>query len=434
MEREPMYRLLFLLVLLGQSAFCQEVTTLANVRANGDVTVAANGDVYVADFGNPSLANGSTVVRITPDGQSSVFASNLPNAPAGVHFDSQGNLIQASFAGGAVNSIAPDGTVTFLGGTNGPVGVAVDDNDDIFIAACNRNVIVQLANGFFGTFATSSLFSCPNGITIGHDGALYVVNFSNPNVLRVGLDGSVSIFATTPGSGNGHIEFGNNSYYLTGRTTHTIYALDTSGNVSVVVGTGVDGNADGPADVATISRPNGIGISPDGRFLYIAGNSNFSAATIAIRKIDLGIQGEVFAINTGISGAWANPDTLGQGFLVNVFETVDGPQMFIAWFTYDTSMPPANETDGFGSSQHRWFTAQGPITDDQAEMTLFLTSGGIFDDPTTPATEAVGTLTMSFSSCTEGQVSYTFDADGRSNETLITRVTPDELCETLVGM
>jgi hypothetical protein len=84
-----MFRFSVLLTLVSQAVSGQVVTTLANVRANGDVTVAANGDVYVADFGNPSLSNGTTVVRITADGQSSVFASGLPNAPAGVHFDSR---------------------------------------------------------------------------------------------------------------------------------------------------------------------------------------------------------------------------------------------------------------------------------------------------------------------------------------------------------
>ncbi len=430
-----MVRLFLVLILISQTVTGQEVTTLAHVRANGDVTVAANGDVYVADFGNPNRSDGTTVVRITPDGRSSVFASGLPFAPAGVDFDSLGNLIQASFAGDAVNSIAPDGRVTRLGVTDGPVGVVVDANDTIFVAACNQNRILQLqSNGVFKTVASSPLFNCPNGITPGHDGALYVVNHRNTNLLRVDSSGVVTVFATNPGTGNSHIEFANDTYYITGRNAHTVYGVDTGGVVSVVAGTGVDGLTDGPVDQATISRPNGIGVSPDGRFLYLAGTSNFTAPTLAIRRIDLRPNSQTFVINAGLTGSWANHDTLGQGFFIDVVSTSEPPVIAVAWFTYDVSAPAADETDGFGSKQHRWFTALGEIDGATAELTIFLNSGGIFDDPTATTSEVVGTMNIAFSSCTEGLLQYTFDTDERSNQIAISRITPAQMCESLSGL
>lgn len=408
----------------------QVVLTLASVRASGDVTVAPNGDVYIADFGSPSLSNGTTVVRITPDGTTSIFASGLPFAPAGVDFDSQGNLIVASFAGGVLNSIAPDGTVTRLAGANGPVGVVVDENDGIFVAGCNTNAILQLqSTGFLTIFANSALFACPNGITLGHDGAFYVVNFASANVLRVGRDGTVSTFATTPGTGNSHIEFANDTYYLTGRTTHTIYAIAIDGSVSVVAGTGVDGTMDGPATTATISRPNGLGVSPDGRFLYVAGTSNFAAPTLAIRRIDLFPEGQPFLINGGIAGAWLNPDTPGQGFFFDTVADDSDPQLFAAWFTFNNRPPPADETAGFGSSQQRWFTAQGSIRGDTAQLTVSRTSGGIFDDPSMTMTGSIGSMTITFVSCTEARVSYQFSG-GAMNEFDIVRLTPDQFCQS----
>jgi len=63
-----------------------------------------------------------------------------------------------------------------------------------------------------------------------------------------------------------------------------------------------------------------------------------------------------FEINPGLSGAWFNPDTSGQGWLIDVIERETGLEFFVAWFTYDVNPPAADEIDGFGSRQHRWFT------------------------------------------------------------------------------
>ena len=50
-----------------------EVSTFSFARANGDIFVADNGDVYINDFGRPSLGNGSTLVKVKPDGSAWFF-------------------------------------------------------------------------------------------------------------------------------------------------------------------------------------------------------------------------------------------------------------------------------------------------------------------------------------------------------------------------
>ena len=44
-----------------------------------------------------------------------------------------------------------------------------------------------------------------------------------------------------------------------------------------------------------------------------------------------------FRINPGLNGAWFNPVSSGQGFLIEVFPDIN--QVFLAWFTYDTTQP-----------------------------------------------------------------------------------------------
>jgi len=146
--------------------------------------------------------------------------------------------------------------------------------------------------------------------------------------------------------------------------------------------------------------------------------------------------GPLFTINAGLNDAWFNSVTNGQGFLITVFP--DRKEVFLAWFTYDTERPPEDVTAFLGEPGHRWLTAQGPYDGDTANLTIFVTEGGIFDAAvpvaeTDPAGD--GTLTLEFADCTEGLVNYEITSLGISGEIPIERITPDNvaLCETLAS-
>ncbi len=141
----------------------------------------------------------------------------------------------------------------------------------------------------------------------------------------------------------------------------------------------------------------------------------------------------VFQINPGLSGAWFNPETSGQGWLIDVIERETGLGFFVAWFTYDVNPPAADELDGFGSRQHRWFTASGDVSGDTAVLEIFLNSGGVFNDPRETMSESVGSLTIQFSDCTNAQLSFDFDAsDDNDGSVEIIRLSPDVFCQAIV--
>ncbi len=121
-------------------------------------------------------------------------------------------------------------------------------------------------------------------------------------------------------------------------------------------------------------------------------------------------------VNTGHSGAWYNPQTAGQGVLLDV-EPVNN-FLFLSWFTYtDDTMADRNE-------QH-WFTAQGNYSGDTAQLTVYETLGGLFDDPKAPSTAAVGTMELSFSDCANALVNYTIDSWGVAGSFPLTRAVPE---------
>ncbi len=136
-----------------------------------------------------------------------------------------------------------------------------------------------------------------------------------------------------------------------------------------------------------------------------------------------------FEINSGLSGTWFNELTPGQGWLIDVINSGDRQEVFVAWFTYDVNAPADDETAGFGSTQHRWFTASGSFSGDTASLTISRNSGGLFNDPTTTTVEAVGSMTIQFTGCTSATLSFDFDDPAVADDTVdVIRLSPDSFC------
>jgi hypothetical protein len=129
------------------------------------------------------------------------------------------------------------------------------------------------------------------------------------------------------------------------------------------------------------------------------------------------------AVNAGHMGGWFNPDTPGQGVLVDVDEAHDF--LFGAWFTYtlDSSANP--------HEQH-WFTAQGNYAGNKSELTVYESLGGHFDASAVVETLPVGTATLSFPDCASGVLSYRIDTLGLRGDFPLVRLLPgsETTCET----
>jgi len=443
---------LIFLLMTPLLTFAQQVSTLVDsMNASGGVSVGPDGNIYVADFGNLlSNADGTAVYKVTPQGLVTAFATGF-NGASGNDFDASGNLIQANISASRIDQVSPTGVRTTISssGLNGPVGVAVAANGDIFVANCGGNSISRISNGMTSSFVTGSGLSCPNGLTFDPDGNLYAINFNNGGIYKIDPQGQIALIATTPGStfrpsgGNGHIVYGNGRMYLTSNGSSKIYEMTLDGQLTVLAGSGALGTQDGPADQATFSLPNGIAISPDGRFLYVnsalssppgpLNGNTFPLNPSALRVIDLGPS---FTINAGLNDAWYNPATNGQGFLISVFPVIK--QVFVAWFTYDTERPPDDVTAFLGEPGHRWLTAQGSFEGNTANLTVFVTEGGVFDSATPAASTdpaGDGTITLEFADCTEAMVTYEIASLGISGEIPVQRVVEGnmDLCEALAS-
>jgi len=108
-----------------------------------------------------------------------------------------------------------------------------------------------------------------------------------------------------------------------------------------------------------------------------------------------------FEINAGHSGAWYNPETSGQGLLLDV--EPEDQYLFLAWFTY-------TDAESTNPGEPHWFTAQGTYSGNSATLPVSLTLGGRFDDSQGVSREAVGEVTLQFDTCDAGMVAYAIDA------------------------
>ena len=145
--------------------------------------------------------------------------------------------------------------------------------------------------------------------------------------------------------------------------------------------------------------------------------------------------GAEFALNAGLNDAWYDPDTDGQGFFITVFPDLN--RVSLAWFTYDTELPPIDATANLRDPGHRWMTAIGLIDGNQSIMNIDITSNGIFDTTTeiehTDPPGSDGSIILTFDSCNSATIEYDITSINRQGIIPIKRVADDNIvnCEAL---
>jgi hypothetical protein len=120
-------------------------------------------------------------------------------------------------------------------------------------------------------------------------------------------------------------------------------------------------------------------------------------------------------LGTQVNGAWLNtspaPYLGGQGLMLEYLP--ETRRVFLAWFTYG----------GAEASQpgQRWLVAEGPSSADGAELQLFSTSGGRFNQPSPVQQPGVGTLRLHFTACDTATAEYSLPGESRSGTFQIRR-------------
>ena len=408
---------------LAQSTNEPVVSTFVNIMATAGMSVDTNGDLYIADFGDINTLAGTSLFKVTPEGEVTLITDQL-TGPSGNLIDSDGSILQSLYLTNEVVRIQMDGSITsFATDIPGPDDIVQDGNGNLMVATCPFGgpapaVYRVDAAGNAEVFATDPEFGCISGITIDDTGDFYASDFNDGQIFRISPSGEVSVFAQLPAAST-HIKFGNDGFYAMMPAASQVARIERDGTISILAGTGERGTVDGPASQAQFNTPFHVELSPDGRFLFVDGGPGGDVQTNPVRIIDLmpEVGTPIVPRLRAITGGWFAPERNGEGFLIQTVDDRDAAVIF--WATYQDD----------GSQQ--WFSALGDFSGDQLTAEMLVTSGGVFGegfDPAAIVRTPVGQVTMTMTDCNNIMLDFEINGEVGQQQLARTYSLEDQIC------
>lgn len=274
----------FVLTLAFSQLYSQTVSTIVPGQSSFDdcLTIDENGVIYASRY------IGSTITKITTDGQTSIFASGI-STPNGTDFGPDGFLyVPSNIFNGKIYKISPAGDVSvFIDSIQYPTTVLFRGDGMMYICSYQQNrVYLSDQNGNYSLLYTGNGMNGPVGMKEDSKGNLLIADYTDGKIFSVNSAGVFSLIAQVPGI-VGFIEYANGYIYATGFSTNKIYKVTLGGQITVLAGTGSTGQLNGSAATATFNGPNGIVASKGGDSLYI---SDFYARSLRlITDVSVGV-------------------------------------------------------------------------------------------------------------------------------------------------
>ena len=285
----------------------------------GDITTVAGGGV--GDGSRPTLA-----ALGSPDGVAIDSRGDIYIADGATHrirkIDISRNVI-STIAGTGNPGFSGDGGPASNAALNSPFGLAIDDDDNLYIAdsANNRIRKIDLATGIITTAAGSgspgfegddgsaldAAFHSPLGLDVDEDGDIYIADTLNNRVRKVDADDG--IVTTVAGNGiagsGGDLGLAVNAnlnrpedvavddlgkVYIADTGSHLIRQIDGQGVIFTLAGKR-DASVDpvtvatsGPAQNAVLRNPLSVTLDEGQRNLYVADAGNHLVRRILLNN------------------------------------------------------------------------------------------------------------------------------------------------------
>lgn len=379
--------------------------------------------------------------------------------------DAQGNnsgrvYVYSGLDGQLIRNLEAESSFDRFGGGTGLLG---DVNND------------GIKDHIIGAYAAGATSGGKAYVYSGSDGsALFELNpdmganvfgqFFVANAGDVDNDGIEDIYVGdyNHGGGAGRV------YIFSGDDQHVIYRFSGSSNPAEGAGPGRsagDVNNDGHSDIivgfytgaASQAGRTTVFSGKDGsvlqNFIHTISNSQLGFDAVGIGDVNNDsmfdflvtaangnivyvLAGETerapeITINSGLSGAWFNRSTSGQGILIEVLPTQKN--IFLAYFTFDQQPDTSGESAIIGDINHRWLTAFGGYQNNIANLNISVTRGGLFNNSAAVASSAYGTITLTFHDCEKATLTFNLLPPRISGSYQLSRIANDNvaMCEML---
>jgi sugar lactone lactonase YvrE len=275
------------------------VTPLTPINTGGTISSTPYGYVNI-------VAGSSSSGAVDAMGTSASF-----NIPMGIIADKDGNVYVADSYNNKIRKITPTGVVSTFAGSGEagsadgsalsasfkqPYGVAIDGQNNIYVADYGNNKIRKISNGVVSSFAGtgvagslngavgSATFDKPYYLAADKDGNVYVSNYIESKIRKIS-NGVVSAFV---GGSDGFLDgTGSNAkfyfpagmacdadgnLYVADGNNHAIRKVTPAGVVTTIAGSGVEGLKDGNEKQAMFAYPRAVSVH-DGD-VYVADMRN----------------------------------------------------------------------------------------------------------------------------------------------------------------
>jgi sugar lactone lactonase YvrE len=270
----------------------------------------SSGDLVVADTNNSRVRQITTTVNTIAGGHTGDGGSGLDSEldePENVAFDSSGNMYIVDTGANRVRKLSNYGTITTFAGSptgisgytgdggaataatlHAPFGVAVDSNNNVYIADTDNNVIrVVNSSGQISTFVKYSGFSSLASLATDVHNNVYAADQGSCVVWQITQAKAVSavageqascgyngdgIAATTAELNNpyGIAVDSSGNLFIGDSSNNRVRMVNTSGTINTVAGDGTCGYTGdgGNATQAEICTPDGIAVDSKDNFYF----------------------------------------------------------------------------------------------------------------------------------------------------------------------
>lgn len=249
-----------------------------------------------------------------------------------------------TFAGNGQAGYSGDGGTVDKSQLNGPAGLSIDTENNVFIVEIFNNVVRKIESktkiittvvgcgkkGFFGDgeLATKAMLNGPEGVFVDGHGNIYIADSFNHRIRRV--DAKTGIIETIAGNGEigysgdngnachaklnhpaGVVVDSKGNVYFNDYANNRIRKINTEGYISSFAGTGEYGYSgdSGPAEEAKINDVYGLAIDRQDN-LYFIDSLNF-----AVRKVDAATGIISTVVGKGNPGPIVEFEEIGKSYL-----------------------------------------------------------------------------------------------------------------------